>query len=84
MGQTLQHLQVAQRVAGYYHQARSCHRVIRLLVAGAVEVATPGDGTITVRVPAAAWQQLRDDAALPPPEPIDTRLLDTSLLEDQP
>lgn len=70
MGQTLRPVALAQRVAAHYHQARSCHQVIRLLVTGAVEIDTPGDGTITLRVPYDAWRTARDEAALPPPEPI--------------
>lgn len=71
MGQSLQHTVHAQRVAAYYHQAKSCHQVVRWLVTGAVELDTPGDGTITVRVPYAEWRAVCDEATRTPPEPLD-------------
>lgn len=61
---------LAERFAGYYHGHHDRHSILRLLVDGAEEHDIPGDGTITLSVPYAAWEAAKARAALPPPEPL--------------
>lgn len=71
MGQTVLAEHLARRFFAWQLQARTCHRILRLLVTEAEVITTPGDGTVEIRVSAAAWQAASTEAAVAPPEPID-------------
>lgn len=70
MGQTHGAASLAHRFAAWHRKAALCHRLLREITNGATDEEYGNDGTITVRVPAAAWRAAQDEAATPPPEPI--------------